>query len=340
MIISGACVLASLLPHAHAAPSTGPVDAVEDITLHETDDSVYAIVWTIAGVLVGSSCLLLLVLICWRNAKRRQELEEEASLNNDLKEWYYVQGQEVLGPFSAYSMRVHFRLHDIDRSTLCKLVWQSDFVPVSQLFPDSGTEFNMEPKLSDDDAHTDWHRHSVLARPSGKPPPAISWFYSLDGQVYGPFEMGKMRHWYMVDYFAADTLVRIGSPQGPFKPVKDFYPDLERAFDGVPLIPEEGMSLEAPSDMGRGSFYTPGTGSGLAFPPAASQQVAPQTVGRPGGTEEQATAESTLAQSRKKKKKAREGEESGEAAKKKKGTKKKKPREDGTAPEEVSAGND
>lgn len=340
MFLFGALVFVTVVLQTWGAPSSGPVAQVEDITLNETDDSVYVFVWTIAGVIVFGSCLFLLFLVCRRNATRRKRFEDEAGAGEDVKQWYYVQDGEQLGPFSSYAMRVHFRADGVDRGTLCKLVWQAEFVPVSHLFPDSGTEFNMEPKLTNEDAHTDWHRHSVLARPSGRPPPAISWFYSKDDKVYGPFEMGKMRHWFVEKYFAADTLARIGDPHGSFHPISDFYPDQEKAFDGVPLIPQD-LSEEAPpdaADRGRGSFYTPGSGSGLAFPPAALPS-APQIVGRPADAEAAAT-ESAAPSASKKKKKAREGEESGDAPKKKKGTKKKKPREDGSAPEEVDVGND
>lgn len=335
MIVFGAIFFASSMRQIRAAPNA---TVAEDITLDETDDSYYIIMWTVAGVIICCSALGLVSCICWRNAKARERLEEEASLSMDLKEWYYVKDGEVVGPFSAYTMRVRFRMHDFDKETLCKLVWQDQFVPVSQLFPDSGTEFNMEPRLTDDDAHTDWHRHSVLALPSdGKPAPAISWFYNIDGQVYGPFEMGKMKHWSIEKHFAANTLVRIGDPNGPFKPIQDFYPNLEKAFDGIPQIPE-GMSVNAlpdTSDRGKGSFYAPGSGSGLALPPVPPAE----TVGKSVEFEE--NVESVPApEGKKKKKKVREGEESGDGSKKKKGMKKKKPREDGSGPEEVSAGHD
>lgn len=193
----------------------------------------------IAAILV---LLLLLIAAAVAYVRRKQGLsearEDDREEAREVKEWLYQDGGEVKGPFTNSQMRQYWVAGLLNRATKAKVVWwSSDFAPLSALFPQTGSEFAVPAKTEETEAHnTGWHRYSVLAQPTDAIAAALTWFYQLpNGKEEGPFETGKMRHWFVTGFFDESTLVRFeGSGESSFTPLKELFPSLQKAFDTLP----------------------------------------------------------------------------------------------------------
>jgi len=190
-------------------------------------------------------CLVLLVagigaaVVYFRHRQLKHELKEEAIDESlEVKEWLYQEGPNVVGPYSNSQMRTFWVAGIVKRTTQAKIVWwKQDFQPVSELFPQAGTEFAKPAKIDDEEARGgDWHRFSVLAQPVGPSAPTLYWYYKLaNGNEEGPFESGKMRHWFSTGFFTEDLLVRYdGADTAEFKRLRDLFTDVSEAFNVLP----------------------------------------------------------------------------------------------------------
>merc|ERR1712151_1460121 len=138
----------------------------------------------------------------------------------------------------------------ISVSTEAKVIWWSrDFTPISVLFPSPGTEFQVPAAAQGESVHSQWHRYSIHARPAAGAGaeilPQMMWYYKTPGGVIqGPFETGKMRHWYAEGFFPdATPMLMICEREGDaieidersvFRPLSDLYPDTSKIFAAMP----------------------------------------------------------------------------------------------------------
>jgi len=193
----------------------------------------------IAVFLVLSLVLVVAGVVFIRHRHHLRELQDERNEEAaEAREWLYKDGSGVQGPFSNTKMRRFWANGIVNRSTKAKIVWWTqDFKAISELFPETGTEFSRPAKADGKEAHnSSWHRFSVLAQPNGPAAVPLNWYYQLpNGAEEGPFESGKMRHWFMTGFFDEHTLLRYeGAENLEFKPLKELFVNLPEAFDVLP----------------------------------------------------------------------------------------------------------
>jgi len=213
-----------------SAASTTPQVVVVSLSDGGADES--EIIAYQATVIV-LSLILALVLLNVAFQKFRSAYFPEADDDEEeeiVREWCYRKlSGEILGPNSSAEMR---KLYLEGQLALVKLVWQDAFLPVKEHFPQPGTEFLVPAQPLQGAAHAEWHRYSFHSKKSGIALPSMAWYYRAprNGEVHGPFETGKMRHWFSLGWFDSTLKVRLGDEDGEFLPVGDYYPDEEEAF--------------------------------------------------------------------------------------------------------------
>lgn len=218
----------------------------------DSDGQVTAII--VASIIAIASVFICVVL--W--LLRRKLIQSGGSLllpdegNEELRDWLYRDEDEIVGPFTGSEMRAFLETGRIDGNTMVKLVWQPDYEPVEAMFP-HGNEFRSRPTFTREEVNTDWHRHSRLAQPQGVPLPAMDWYYQAPTGKMGPFETGKMRHWYMENFFDESVLIRLGDKDGEFAPIRAYYPNPESAFAEIPIRPARPSTGSSSSSQGRSS---------------------------------------------------------------------------------------
>lgn len=201
-------------------------------------------------------------------------------------------------------MRMLFSRGEIHETTLVKLVWQTNFSPVQELWAETLEAFKTPPKLPADAAKEDFHRHSQWAQPKAGMVPKHQWFYKLpDGTVHGPFETGKMRHWFVEGFFTLETLVRAGPDQtGQYATIGEHYPHClqngsqaaDKIFMVDPLIPAKCRAASPLPRVSESFQHRPslakrlsGTQNVAPSPPAAapSSRTSSTNVWSPDGDE-------------------------------------------------------
>ena len=74
--------------------------------------------------------------------------------------------------------------------------------------------------------------------------PGIQWFYKDQfDRVLGPYTSKRMKEWYDLGLFTPELLVKTASSESKFKPVSDYFPDTDTAFDD--RVMTEKFSREA-----------------------------------------------------------------------------------------------
>jgi len=226
------------------------------------------IVWVTIGVVVW-----------WKCASRKEEEEMlEVEEQGQANEWFYtLAGDDSShGPFSTVRMRNAFENHKINRETRVRLVWQTESQAVSVLFPTPGAEFVDSPLFSEDAAKTQWHRHSVLASQVPEMSDNNTWFYKdPEGDTHGPFETGKMRHWYLEHYFTPNTLASLNGKANQYFPIAFYFPNIREAFAVPPADPGTAALRVSAMQKGRMSAVPAGENG---KPGNAPRQTIPSTV--------------------------------------------------------------
>jgi len=247
------------------AASTSPVvvESISDAGVDESEIIAYRV------TIIVLSLILALVLLGFLVSKVRSryyaELDEE---DDELREWCYrLPSGEVGGPHSSAEMR---KLYLEGKLTLVKLVWQDAFLPVREHFPETGTEFLVSAQPLTGAAHAEWHRYSFHSKGSGLALPTMAWYYQAprNGEVQGPFETGKMRHWFALGWFDLSLKVRLGDQDGEFLPVSDYYADEEEAFATNPqkiekAPPAEVMEMKLKRAISKSSLLASSSAVGL-----------------------------------------------------------------------------
>mmetsp|Transcript_9617 Transcript_9617/g.27064 ORF Transcript_9617/g.27064 Transcript_9617/m.27064 type:complete len:343 (+) Transcript_9617:68-1096(+) len=205
------------------------------------DEEITSGVVIIAVVLVVVLILIFAVVFWMRQREKKAWLFEERNDSSvEVKEWLYRERDEIKGPFTNAQMRKFWVAGIVNRGTEAKVVWWTqDFQPISALFPQVGAEFTMPAKADEEEVEartSDWHRFSVLAQPGASNAWTLSWYYKLpDGKEEGPFESGKMRHWFVTGFFDGSTLIRYeGAATLEFQPLEEHFSDVSEAFDVLP----------------------------------------------------------------------------------------------------------
>jgi len=80
----------------------------------------------------------------------------------------------------------------------------------------------------------------------------MMWSYMTPaGTKEGPFETGKMRHWFVEGYFRGSTPIRLeGEDSQDFLPLSEFYPDVREAFTSVPRCSRRLSGQASPQILG------------------------------------------------------------------------------------------
>jgi len=242
---AGAFALVSVVPIACATDSVvaeSNWNSTDSIAATQTDSAVSTDIAVTSAVLAFLLICIGLAVWVWRLHQAKQE-----RVLDEVQEWLYVIGDTQEGPVSTQRMRMLFARGDITETTLVKLVWQSDFAPVKDLWPKPQEAFEAPPNFPPGAAHQDFHRHSCWAQPKDGMMPKHQWFYmSPDGNVHGPFETGKMRHWFAENFFTLETPVRVGPDQmGQYGTIAEHFPHCLQNADQAaqkiflidPLIP-------------------------------------------------------------------------------------------------------
>lgn len=227
-----------------------------NISRGEPDTTVSRNTAIIAGCLGALLCLSLAALLLWRRQQKVQEVKDEEEGPAEIKEWLYQFAGTTKGPHTNSEMQQFCKKDEIGRSTKAKVVWWTrDFTEISTLFPEVGTEFQVPAQADAENVHSQWHRYSVHARPRGAGAeilPQMLWYYlSPAGEMQGPFETGKMRHWHIEGFFPDVTPLQMildGGSSPPavdanaFRPLKELFPDLTKAFDTMPAARTEPVA--------------------------------------------------------------------------------------------------
>eukprot|EP00929_Paragymnodinium_shiwhaense_P009973 TRINITY_DN114434_c0_g1_i1.p1 TRINITY_DN114434_c0_g1~~TRINITY_DN114434_c0_g1_i1.p1 ORF type:complete len:346 (-),score=54.62 TRINITY_DN114434_c0_g1_i1:113-1150(-) len=258
-------------------------ETVTTISRADTDDDVYVGTWLYVGFLflvIAAAAALAYFLL------KRQK--DEGS--HEVNDWKYItDGGNVVGPVSSMEMRQRMSQGQINRSTKVRITWWTthDFQTVDVLFPEAGTEFLVPAKIDWQAAANDnWHqnsKHSVR----GCKLAGLQWSYAApDGQVYGSYENGKMRHWFSEGYLPPITPLRLDSNgNGQWCKLADVFPDTKKAFAVLPrlLLEKEdfGESMSRKTSLGAHVYGVPSTASGKAPPPGMNNLPPTQTIVQP-----------------------------------------------------------
>lgn len=250
----------SLAPRA-AATSTEP----PNINSEDTDGSVTLTVWTLLWFFIVALCLGVAAYAIWRYQRQCDERDEEENVTesfggnaNAVEEWLFMSKGKQKGPVSNAFMRGLMDQGKVDRSTQAKVEWwNSDFAPIGVLFPEAGTEFYVPAHVPEakEAQKGDWHRKSAHHSVKFEAVPSIGekkWFYiGPDEKVHGPFANGKMRHWYMEEFFLATTLIRAEDDAADtWSPIWEIFPEPLRAFATVARKSRAARSRVGTADAG------------------------------------------------------------------------------------------
>eukprot|EP00928_Gymnodinium_smaydae_P007553 TRINITY_DN12706_c0_g1_i1.p1 TRINITY_DN12706_c0_g1~~TRINITY_DN12706_c0_g1_i1.p1 ORF type:complete len:520 (-),score=98.02 TRINITY_DN12706_c0_g1_i1:37-1557(-) len=178
-----------------------------------------------------------------------EDSDEEREEAKGVREWIFEIPGGSVGPLTNADMKRMFQNQELNRETKVKVVWwEDDFVPLGDLFP-AGKEFQVPVSApAQNSAQRDeWHKYSIhhgkVDEKSRQVLGLLFWFYQApDGQTYGPYENGKMRHWYVEGYFPLELMVKTnhGVASEDFFKLSDlFQDDLGAAFQVPPSYPKE-----------------------------------------------------------------------------------------------------
>eukprot|EP00927_Polykrikos_kofoidii_P042600 TRINITY_DN3661_c0_g1_i1.p1 TRINITY_DN3661_c0_g1~~TRINITY_DN3661_c0_g1_i1.p1 ORF type:complete len:507 (-),score=80.32 TRINITY_DN3661_c0_g1_i1:221-1741(-) len=262
-VVVRSCALALLV---RCIASSGNSTGTRTPNDEDDDQSLVLLTWVAAlvfGVFICLGCVAAGVYFL-RVTKEASADEEVLPVIADVgtagaEEWLFMRKNKVNGPVSNAFMRYLLDNGKINRQTTAKIeCWTSNFVPIEELFPTAGTEFTVLVNMPEAKGAggNDWHRKSVHHSHEAESVPTIGqkrWFFvGPDQQVHGPFENGKMRHWYMEEYFLATTMVR-PEDEGDegWLPIFEAFPEPLRAFATVARKSQAPMrsSIVYPSDQ-------------------------------------------------------------------------------------------
>lgn len=148
---------------------------------------------------------------------------------------------------------------------------------------------------------SDWHTKSLHACSKTKKLDEIGtlWFYMApDGSYHGPFENGKMRHWFLEQYFPEDTMIQIKGAQAhpnPWVKIKEAFPTVSEAFQvepsacahapdpGVTAVGEMGAVGVADAKHNQAEVIGNSNAYAAAVAPACEDEIQVQVTGGNGG---------------------------------------------------------
>lgn len=199
----------------------------------------------VIGIVSAIAILVLTFAGIFLYYQRRKWKRKRKMLQMDELGWYVLDYGRPVGPYDNYQMSMLFQNGQLDRESCVRLNWQARYTPIGMIFPE-GQEFIISPVFSQEDNDAPWHRHTVAGSLMSE-----TWWYYLteDGALYGPFESGKMRQWYLYGFFDEALLVREGDQDGDFQPIGDLFPDKDYAF-----IPDVKEMDEQPQMRPRTSY--------------------------------------------------------------------------------------
>jgi len=209
----------------------------------DTDGVMTALIFCIVGLALSIIGVGIAVWLWRKSVDKRHQRLDEAEKVIEVKEWMYLeevpdQKPIIRGPLENTIMASFFQAGIITRQTKAKLVFvEEDFKSVGELFPQTGTEFKRAATINRQKSlKGDWHRFSALAKPEGAPLPSINWLYKISDEIHGPFEAGKMRHWFIEGYFSASSPVRMEGHGEDFYTLGEYYPKISDAFSVPPKV--------------------------------------------------------------------------------------------------------
>jgi len=187
--------------------------------------------------------------ICYYHRRKRRK--KMRFLQIDDLGWYVLDSGRPVGPYDNVQMTLLFGNGTINKDSYVRLNWQSKYSPIGQIFA-PGEEFLVTPNFSQDDADAPWHRHTV----AGSMLSETWWYYMTpEGAIYGPFEAGKMRQWYLYKFFDDTVLVREGDQDGEFQSIAELFPKLDYAFMQNVVYKEEAPLPRPRASRGEYLFH-------------------------------------------------------------------------------------